>query len=158
MQQRHGWSEQEELDPVVYIEMNDFGKNGERRVVYHYRILAILLVLIVSARIERADEVRPFHLVAVCYIFGHYFVDVVRCVAVVGCFRVFELFQEFLVLIALPFCAIVPAFTILKPVRLIRVQIEASDRDVEVFIDQPVQLLVKDELIPFAGLRKSVVC
>ena len=101
------WSKQKKRDVLLAVELHDLRQDGERRVVYHHVLRSVLFRLVVTARIERTDEVLAVELVFFRHPLSDGVVYALRCVAVVCCFLRLELVQEVVVLVVPFFSAVV---------------------------------------------------
>ena len=100
-EQRERWGKQEELDAIAVVEAQDLRHDAERRVIHDHAALWVLLVLIVAARVERADELVTAQPVGLLHITDDGVIHRRRSVAVICGFLELELLEEFLVLFVL---------------------------------------------------------
>ena len=110
---------QEERDVLRGVKVQDLGEDAEGWVVNHHILRPILFGLIVSARIERTDEVLPVDLVLLGHPVRDSIVHDVRRVAVVGRLFGLELVQEVVVLVVAFFAAVVVPVVTVEPLVLL---------------------------------------
>ena len=145
---------QKELDRVGVIKADDFGKNGERGIVNHDFALAIKLVNVVAARIERALKVLALDSVGVGHPVCDRVVDEFRREAVVrGLFR-FELVHELLVFLGTPAHSVALGLVHVKKVGAILglgVKVKPGQRDVKGLLLQVRDHGFQSGIVPFSG-------
>ena len=92
-------SEEEKLHAVLRVPLDDLRQDAEWRVIHDDAAGLVLLLLVVTARIERPDEVLPAEPILSGRPVGDGLVDLLRRVAIVSRVLCFELVQELLVLV-----------------------------------------------------------
>ena len=90
---------QEKLDPSFQIEPDNLSDDRKGRVVDHHAIIGIDQALVITTRIERADN----DIAMIGYILQNIVVHRWRCIAVVGRFLGLEFFHKALVIVEKPF-------------------------------------------------------
>ena len=149
-------SKEKEPDPLLGEVVHDLGEDRKRRVVDHDVLRPVLLLLVVSARIERPPEVLPVDSVLLLYPCRHDLVNVVWSVAVVGRLLGLELLQKLIVFLV-PFLTVaVPSLLPLEPlVVLLRQLLEAEGRHVDRL--QLFELLPQRAEVPLRQLSGLVI-
>ena len=104
------------------IEGDDLRQDGKRRIIHYRAPVRVFFVLVVPARIERPHEHCAVSVVFVRHPVGQRVVDVLRRIAVVRRFRLFELLDERVILIISLFQCVAVELFALKPVRVLRLR------------------------------------
>lgn len=92
-------SKQEKLDPSFQIEPDNLRDDRKGRVVDHHAIIGIDQALVITTRIERADNGHPVDVAMIGYILQNIVVHRWRRIAVVGRFLGIEFFHKALVIV-----------------------------------------------------------
>ena len=168
--QRRG--EKEIPDIVLLVKPADLREDGKRRVVDHHAALRVVLVLVVAARVKRAEDRSVFQAVVLHRPIPDRLVDVFRGVAVVRSQLPAELIHKGVVfLIRLRLSPIVAPemlrrvllapglFPVVLPDvdGLARLQVEAREGDVKVQGGDLVQFEAQGLLVPPGVLCQAVV-
>lgn len=96
-------SKQEKLDPSFQIEPDNLRDDRKGRVVDHHAIIGIDQALVITTRIERADNGHPVDVAMIGYILQNIVVHRWRRIAVVGRFLGLEFLNKSIVIVEKPF-------------------------------------------------------
>ena len=144
--------------PLLDIKIDYLREYAERRIVYDDVVLFVSLALIVTARIKRSHEIHALYSVAIPDERCDNFVNVVRRVAVVCCFRLLELVEELVVFVVSFLAFPVEPFAILEPVQVLLGNVESRHFYAKSFRVKLCDFIPNDNHIPLAQLTKSIVC
>ena len=153
--------EQEEVLPRPSIEAHNLGQNREGRIVHHDAAVRVLIVLVVTTRVERPDErVRGEGILGGDPARDNV-VDLARCVAVVRGLLRLELVQE-LVIFIVPFLAgrAVDNFAGEEVTALRELVLHDLPQTEEIHVQlapEVRELLVEQAAVPFRELARLVI-